>query len=94
MSDTILKFGIINCTLKQDLRWSHYIKTVCSISCKLFFFMKLYVQWIHKIAKANDIMYPDYRDTKLFLNILISLDDTTENGKVFQTATACEKKEK
>jgi len=49
------------------------------------------VQWIHTIAKANDIMYPDYRDTKLFLNIL---DDTTENGKVFQTATACEKKEK
>jgi len=27
--------------------------------------------WIHKIAKANDIMYPDYTDTKLFLNILI-----------------------
>jgi len=52
------------------------------------------LQWIHKIAKANDIMYPDYRDTKLFLNILILLDDTTENGKVFQTATACEKKEK
>ena len=51
--------------------------------------MKLYVQWIHKIAKTNDIMYPDYRDTKLFLNILISLDDTTENGKVFQTTTAC-----
>jgi len=52
------------------------------------------VQWIHKIAKANDIMYPDYRDTKLFLNILILLDDSTENGKVFQTTTACEKKEK
>jgi len=24
--------------------------------------------WIHKVAKVNDIMYPD---TKLFLNILI-----------------------
>ena len=33
-------------------------------------------QWIHKIAKA-DIMHPDYRDTKLFLNLL---DDTTEYG--------------
>ena len=52
------------------------------------------VQWIHKIAKANDIMYPDYRDTKPFLNILILLGDTTENGKIFQTTTACEKKEK
>ena len=50
------------------------------------------VQWTHKIAKANDIMYPDYRDTKLFLNILILVDDTTENGKVFQTTTACEKR--
>jgi len=52
------------------------------------------VQWIHKIAKANDIICPDYRDTTLFLNILILLDDTTENGKVLRTATACEKKEK
>ena len=24
------------------------------------------VQWIHKIAKANSIMYPDYKD-KLYL---------------------------
>jgi len=39
-------------------------------------------QWIHKIATI--IVYPDYRDTKLFLN-------TTE---LFQIATACEKKEK
>ena len=33
------------------------------------------VQWIHKIAKANSIVYPGYKDklylTKLFLNILI-----------------------
>jgi len=42
--------------------------------------------YIKIIAKANNIMYPDYRETKLFLNI------TTENGKVFQTATACEKR--
>ena len=44
-------------------------------------------QWIH-------IMHPDYRDTKLFLNILILilLDDTKENGEVFQIAKACEKK--
>ena len=48
--------------------------------------------YIKIIATATDIMYPDYRDTKLFLNILILLDDTTENGKVFQTATACEKR--
>ena len=55
--------------------------------------MKLYnTQQIHKIAKANDIMYPDYRDTKPFLKILILLGDTTENGKIFQTTTACEKK--
>jgi len=28
-------------------------------------------QWIHKIEKANDIIFPDYRDKpKLFLNIL------------------------
>ena len=52
------------------------------------------VQWIHKIAKANDIICPDYKDTTLFLNILILLDDTTENGKVLRTATAYEKKEK
>ena len=38
------------------------------------------VKWIHKIAKANDIMYPDHRDIKLFLSVLILLDDTTENG--------------
>jgi len=37
-------------------------------------------QWMHKIAKANDIIHPDYRDTKLFLNLLILLDDTTEYG--------------
>jgi len=40
------------------------------------------------------VIYPDYRDTKLFLNILILLDDTTENGKVLQTTTAYEKREK
>ena len=38
-------------------------------------------------------MYPDYRDKpKLFLSILILLADTTEYGKLFQSATACEKK--
>jgi len=37
------------------------------------------VQWVDKIAKAKIIMYPHYRDKpKLFLNILILLDDTTE----------------
>jgi len=48
-----------------------------------------------KIAKASDIMYPDYRDKpKLFSGILILLADTAEYGKLFQIATACEKKEK
>jgi len=29
-------------------------------------------QWIHKIAKVNNILYPDYRDKpKLFSNTLI-----------------------
>ena len=38
---------------------------------------------------------PDYRDKpKLFLNTLILLDDTTEYGKLFQIATACEKRRK
>ena len=39
-------------------------------------------------------MYPDYRDKpKLFLNMLILiLADTTEYGKLFQIATACEKR--
>jgi len=50
------------------------------------------VQWIHKIAMVNNIRYQDYRDK--FLNILILLDDTTEYGKLFKIATACEKKEK
>ena len=33
------------------------------------------VQWIHKIAKANSIMYPGYKDklyiTKLFLDTVM-----------------------
>jgi len=38
-------------------------------------------------------MYPDYRDKpKLFLRMLILLADTTEYGKLFQIATACEKR--
>ena len=32
--------------------------------------------------------------TIVVLDILILLDDTTEYGKLFQIATACEKKEK
>ena len=40
------------------------------------------------------IMYPNYRDKpKHFLNTLILLDDTMEYGKLFQIATAYEKKE-
>ena len=54
------------------------------------------VQWIHKIAKANSIMYPGYKDklylSKLFLNILILGNETMEYGKLFQIATACEKR--
>ena len=56
------------------------------------------VQWIHKIAKANCIMYPGYKDklylTKLFLNTLILGNETMEYGKLFQIDTAWEKKEK
>ena len=56
------------------------------------------VQWIHKIAKANSIMYPGYEDklclTKLSLNILILGNETMKYGKLFQIATACEKKGK
>ena len=52
------------------------------------------VQWIHKIAKANSIMYPGYKDklylTKLFLIILILGSETMEYG-LFQIATACDK---
>ena len=69
----------------------HRIYLNAAFQIPLFLFMHN-VQWIHKIAKANDRMYPDYRDTKLFLNVLISLGDATENGKIFQTTTACEKK--
>ena len=40
------------------------------------------VQWIDEIAKANNIMYPDYKDklqlTNLFLHVLILGDDTME----------------
>ena len=55
------------------------------------------MQWIHTIAKANNIMYPDYKDkslklTKLFLNILILGNETTKQDKLFQIATACEKR--
>ena len=43
-------------------------------------------------------MYPGYEDklclTKLSLNILILGNETMEYGKLFQIATACEKKEK
>ena len=66
----------------------------------IFFIMKLYatVQWMHKIAKANSIICPGYKDklylTKLFLNILILGNEAMEYGKLFQIATACEKKEK
>jgi len=49
-------------------------------------------QSIHKIANANDIMHPDYRDTKLFLNLLILLDDNRV-WLLFQIATVCKKKE-
>ena len=49
------------------------------------------VQWIHKIAKANSIMYPGYKDklylTKLFLNTLILGNETMEYGKLFQIDT-------
>ena len=38
-------------------------------------------------------MHPDYRDTKLFLNLLLLLDDTTSMVNYFQIATAYEKKE-
>ena len=49
------------------------------------------VQWIHKIAKANRrLLYL----TKLFLNIQILGNETMEYAKLFQIATACEKKEK
>ena len=56
------------------------------------------VQWIHKIAKANSIMYPGYKDklylTKLFLNTLILGNETMEYGKLFhftppESATDC-----
>ena len=50
------------------------------------------VQWIHKIAKANSIMYPGYKDklylTKLFLNTLILGNETMEYRKLFQIDTA------
>ena len=56
------------------------------------------VQWIHKIAKANSMMYPGYKDklylTKLFLNTVILSNETSEYGKLFQIYTAWEKKEK
>ena len=46
------------------------------------------VQWMHKIANANSIMFPGYKDklylTKLFLNILILGNETMEYGKLFQ----------
>ena len=70
----------------------HRIYLNVAFQIPLFFLFMHNVQWIHKIAKANDRMYPDYRDTKLFLNVLISLGDATENDKIFQTTTACEKK--
>ena len=45
-----------------------------------------------KIAKANSIMYPGYKDklylTKLFLNTLILGNETMEYGKLFQIDTA------
>ena len=57
----------------------------CSVIFYFFFFYENFmqlVQWIHKIAKANSIMYPGYKDrlqlTKLFLNILILGDETME----------------
>ena len=40
------------------------------------------VQWIDEIAKANSIMYPDYKDklqlTNLVLHVLTLGDDTME----------------
>ena len=46
------------------------------------------VQWIHKIAKGNSIMYPGYKDklylTKLFLNTLILGNETMEYGKILE----------
>jgi len=44
-----------------------------------------------KIAKDNNVMYLDCRDKPL--NIIL-LDNTTQNGKLFQILTASEKKEK
>jgi len=46
---------------------------------------------MHKIAKDNNVMYLDCRDKPL--NIIL-LDNTTQNGKLFQILTASEKKEK
>lgn len=41
------------------------------------------------------VMYAEYRDKpKAFIDILIRLDDTTEYGKLFRIATACQKRRK
>jgi len=51
------------------------------------------LQWLHKIAKANNVFYTQIIEInqKCFLNIL---HDTMEYGKLFQTVFTCEKKEK
>ena len=46
------------------------------------------VQWIHKIAKANNIMYPV---TVIYKAYILIGNETMEYGKLFQIATACEK---